>query len=62
MNVENEVNKVNKANNPAVEDRELLREQLKLLAEKSKSYSGEKLAKISDAMVSIYAILHEPHC
>lgn len=48
------------ANNAYLEDRELLREQIKLLAEKSKSCTHEELAKISDAMINIYAILHEP--
>jgi hypothetical protein len=40
-------------------DKELLREQLELLAERSKECPDEELPKLSSAMVDIYKVLSE---
>lgn len=49
--------------NTYAEERELLRRQLKLLAEKSKDcYSAKDIAIISEQMVNIYRALIEGEC
>ena len=42
------------------EERELLHNQLKLLAEQSKGCMQMELAALSEQMVSIYSVLHNP--
>lgn len=50
--------KIKMNNEPIAEERELLRKQLELLAEKSKQCSNEELIGLSNVMVSIYATLN----
>lgn len=43
------------------QERQLLHEQLKLLAEQSGKCSAENLAALSEQMVAIYSVLHSPN-
>lgn len=47
-----------KSNNTYIEEKELLHEQMKLLAEQSKGCQPHELAELSEQMVAIYSVLH----